>query len=171
MPYVDDFTLDDSIEKYRLIESCPFCDKKLIYKEDKKKCTLTCTNENCPGIRQQKLIYFLKSINFKGVGEKKIESLGDDSTLANCVKKYKLEESIIETLKRTTVRDLFVAMNFGGARQVEKYLEKTSLATYMLMPIFTCMDEVIAEVERYNKNNFAKECSLTILELMKSNKN
>jgi NAD-dependent DNA ligase len=165
IPVIEDFNFDERIQAYSLPEKCPFCNAKTKLKECKISTTFLCTNSDCIGAKQQKMIYFFKTLQFKGIAEKKIEKLENRLALSTVLKDYDIYDSFRECLRKTTVRELFVALNFGGARSVEKMLKSTVLKDKMLFQIFTCLDEIVECV--HATNEFAEEIIDTIYKLWK----
>jgi NAD-dependent DNA ligase len=165
VPFIDDY--DIAPVPYTLPDLCPFCNAKLVYKEQKgrsKAATLTCFNINCIGANRQKMACFLKNISLKGVADKRLEAMGERLSFAALIEEYDLKDVVRKCLQKTTVREYFVGLNYGGSQQVEKFIAKTSLRTKSLFPVFACIDE-ISEIVKDNKSDFIKEIVNTTREI------
>jgi len=143
-PMVVDYETDETINGYKLIKNCPWCNSELLFDKKKTQMTLKCLNKNCIEIIKQKMKNFLTTLSIKGVAEKKLDKL-EKITLEEIEKQYfkKSSEDFRNKIKEANTNTFLVAIGVGGVTQVDKFLTKHGLANHGVLPIMKNIDEIV----------------------------
>jgi len=150
-PMIVEFEENPSIEKYQIIKQCPWCNSKLVLLTS----TLKCNNSSCPEIIRQKMKHFLKVIDVKGIAEKKLAAL-TNVNLFEIEKKYIKDDSLRTKIMNIQTDNFFVALGYGGVKQVNKFLSNTPLKNKDLLSVMRNYDEIL-ELMKLDKDEFVNE--------------
>ena len=116
---------NSDVKEFKMIESCPICDTKLI----KKDANHYCPNDNCPARNIEKLIHFTSrdAMNFDGFGERIIEdfyNLGYINNITDFYKlsKYKEELMMMEGFGEKSISNLLDAIEKSKSNSLERLI-------------------------------------------------
>ena len=120
----DGAKFNENLPKYSQIiipTSCPRCETDLIQDG----AFIRCTNMNCPSRLERTILYWARSLELDGVGEKLVQQLCSDGLVKNLPDLYELKVSDISNLERMGLKS---ATNVIGELESSK---KMSLSRFL----------------------------------------
>ena len=120
----DGAQFNENLPKYSQIiipTSCPRCETDLIQDG----AFIRCTNMNCPSRLERTILYWARSLELDGVGEKLVQQLCSDGLVKNLPDLYELKVSDISNLERMGIKS---ATNVIGELESSK---KMSLSKFL----------------------------------------
>ena len=120
----DGAKFNENLPKYSQIiipTSCPRCETDLIQDG----AFIRCTNMNCPSRLERTILYWARSLELDGVGEKLVQQLCSDGLVKNLPDLYELKVSDISNLERMGIKS---ATNVIGELESSK---KMSLSKFL----------------------------------------
>lgn len=146
-PFIADFEPPSSGIVYEIPTECPACGSKLILTKGVNT-TLKCTNtKSCPAIKLQKYKYFLKTLNVKGIADKKLQSL-KRLNFSQIISKYISSKELLKCVMKSDVKTLFQAIGYGGKKTVEKMLKSNELEDISAEYVENCISDVSEVLEK-----------------------
>lgn len=110
---------------YEMPKTCPACDSELVHLEGE--VALRCLNPDCPAQLKEGLIHFVsrEAMDIRGLGERVVEQLYDESLINSIADIYKLDKSRLLTLERMgekSVNNLLEAIESSKTNSLEKLI-------------------------------------------------
>ena len=110
---------------YEMPKTCPACQSDLVHLDDE--VALRCLNPDCPAQLKEGLIHFVsrEAMDVKGLGERVIEQLYNESLISSIADIYTLERSRLLTLERMgekSVNNLLEAIEASKNNSLEKLI-------------------------------------------------
>ena len=110
---------------YEMPKTCPACDSDLVHLEEE--VALRCLNPDCPAQLKEGLIHFVSrdAMDIRGLGERVVEQLYDESLISSIADIYTLEESSLLELERMgekSVSNLLKAIEASKNNSLEKLI-------------------------------------------------
>ena len=124
---VDKDRREDDLPLFKMIDTCPVCDSKLIRKE--KEANHYCPNPLCDAKKVEKLIHFASrgAMNIEGLGERILEDYYNFGYVTDIpsiydLKKYKSELMTLEGFGEKSINNLLEAIEESKNNSLEKLL-------------------------------------------------
>ena len=118
---------DLNLEEYKMIDTCPICNTKLV--ESSSKIDMLCPNENCQARNVNALIHFISrdAMNIDGLGDNTMEDFYNMGFIKNIIDIYKLKkhkEDLIELegFGNKSIDNLMIAIENSKNNSLEKLL-------------------------------------------------
>ncbi|HLQ84413.1 MAG TPA: NAD-dependent DNA ligase LigA [Pseudogracilibacillus sp.] len=110
---------------YEMPKTCPACESDLVHLDDE--VALRCLNPDCPAQLKEGLIHFVsrEAMDIKGLGERVVEQLYNESLVSSIADIYTLEKSRLLTLERMgekSVNNLLEAIEASKNNSLEKLI-------------------------------------------------
>src|SRR5699024_7694569 len=110
---------------YEMPKTCPACESDLVHLDDE--VAFRCLNPDCPAELKEGLMHFVsrEAMDIKGLGERVVEQLYNESLVSSIADIYTLEKSRLLTLERMgekSVNNLLEAIEASKNNSLEKLI-------------------------------------------------
>lgn len=154
IPDMTDVVMDTADEELKLPERCPDCKEKVTLKRNKSVTTITCTNQNCPGILVKKLGHFCTNLKIKGFGDKSLQKLLCENDLQNAMEKLcNLRSKLLES----SIADFLVALDLYSKTTLKKNVTA-----------YTIKDHLIRDHVELVRDTFLKDIHTPIIDVVRN---